>query len=266
MDKYDSPENTEKLHRVRLWVQNEEYLNKISEIAETRKSRSRSRSRSRNRSRSQNRGNSEERPVSKSSDDKNEETEISENRPQTLENTEQVPVSAKNDLNDEILSALLEHNTIEAKDEPIEEEKETSESNGLEEDNDNEKENEEQTSPKSSSAREVYEEKTGRDSTENPGAKVRTLRQTNKSSKKKGNRSNKQSKEKEVIENVDDGNITYSKPPMSPELLIAIAVRNLDPHKDVGANCTDIVAFLSLHFPYFNDHYEECKVILFIFI
>ena len=25
----------------------------------------------------------------------------------------------------------------------------------------------------------------------------------------------------------------YSKPPMSPELLIAIAVRNLDPHKEV---------------------------------
>jgi len=51
----------------------------------------------------------------------------------------------------------------------------------------------------------------------------------------------------------------YSKPPMSPELLIAIAVRNLDPHKEVGASCHDIVAFISLHFPYFNNNYEECK-------
>ena len=69
----------------------------------------------------------------------------------------------------------------------------------------------------------------------------------------------------------------YCKPPMSPELLIAIAVRNLDPHKEVscprsssqqssfflkkvGASCSDIVAFISLHFPYFNNNYEECKV------
>merc|ERR1719284_1313102 len=51
----------------------------------------------------------------------------------------------------------------------------------------------------------------------------------------------------------------YCKPPMSPELLIAIAVRNLDPHKEVGASCSDIVAFISLHFPYFNNNYEECK-------
>ena len=26
-----------------------------------------------------------------------------------------------------------------------------------------------------------------------------------------------------------------------------------------GASCLDIVAFLSLHFPYFTDNYEECK-------
>ena len=29
----------------------------------------------------------------------------------------------------------------------------------------------------------------------------------------------------------------YCKPPMSPELLIAIAVRNLDPHKEVSCHC-----------------------------
>jgi len=51
----------------------------------------------------------------------------------------------------------------------------------------------------------------------------------------------------------------FPRPPMSSELLIAIAVRNLDPDKNVGASCLDIVAFLSLHFPYFNNHFNECK-------
>ena len=55
-------------------------------------------------------------------------------------------------------------------------------------------------------------------------------------------------------------NLVYLKPPMSLELMIAIAVRNLDPQKVVGASCSDIVAFLCLHFPYFTDNYQECKV------
>merc|ERR1719458_2146914 len=58
---------------------------------------------------------------------------------------------------------------------------------------------------------------------------------------------------------VDNKTKVYLKPPMSPELMIAIAVRNLDPNKEVGASCSDIVAFLSLHFPYFTNNYEECK-------
>ena len=77
---------------------------------------------------------------------------------------------------------------------------------------------------------------------------------------------------------VDNKTKVYLKPPMSPELMIAIAVRNLDPNKEVhskfedankqlflsniyqvGASCSDIVAFLSLHFPYFTENYEECK-------
>ena len=36
-------------------------------------------------------------------------------------------------------------------------------------------------------------------------------------------------------------------------------MRNLDPSKTVGASCTDIVAFLSLHFPYYAVHWDECK-------
>ena len=58
---------------------------------------------------------------------------------------------------------------------------------------------------------------------------------------------------------IDNKTKLYLKPPMSPELMIAIAVRNLDPDKEVGAKCSDIVAFLCLHFPYFTDNYEECK-------
>ena len=94
-------------------------------------------------------------------------------------------------------------------------------------------------------------------------ATERNRRQKKKTPKKSPNKSTKQTKDKDIIKNDDDDDLNYFKPPMSPELLIAIAVRNLDPHKDVGASCTDIVAFLSLHFPYFNDHYEECKVISF---
>ena len=40
LDKFDTPENRERLVNVRLWVQNTEYLNKISEVAERRRSRS----------------------------------------------------------------------------------------------------------------------------------------------------------------------------------------------------------------------------------
>ena len=62
-----------------------------------------------------------------------------------------------------------------------------------------------------------------------------------------------------ILASIDNKTKVYLKPPMSPELMIAIAVRNLDPDKEVGAKCSDIVAFLSLHFPYFTDNYEECK-------
>ena len=63
---------------------------------------------------------------------------------------------------------------------------------------------------------------------------------------------------------VDCKTKVYLKPPMSPELMIAIAVRNLDPQKVVGASCSDIVAFLCLLFPYFSENYQECKVVIVI--
>ena len=70
----------------------------------------------------------------------------------------------------------------------------------------------------------------------------------------------KRSKKHNKSKIIDNDEVSYAKPPLSAELLIAIAVRNLDPFKETGASCNDIVAFLSIHFPYFKDHHEECKV------
>ena len=103
------------------------------------------------------------------------------------------------------------------------------------------------------------------------GTETRPLRKTG------GGGEDQPAGEENVEMEVKQEGTWYCKPPMSPELLIAIAVRNLDPHKEVschcsssqqssfflkkvGASCSDIVAFISLHFPYFNNNYEECKV------
>lgn len=52
---------------------------------------------------------------------------------------------------------------------------------------------------------------------------------------------------------------TYNKPPLPSDVLITLAVRNLDPENHSGASFSSIVAFLTLHFPYFNRNIEECK-------
>merc|ERR1719483_972705 len=51
----------------------------------------------------------------------------------------------------------------------------------------------------------------------------------------------------------------HPKPPLPPDVLIALAVRNLDPDNQFGANFNSIIAFLSVHFPYFNRNIEKCK-------
>ena len=51
----------------------------------------------------------------------------------------------------------------------------------------------------------------------------------------------------------------YNKPPLPSDVLITLAVRNLDPQNHSGASFSSIVAFLSLHFPYYNRNIEECK-------
>ena len=50
----------------------------------------------------------------------------------------------------------------------------------------------------------------------------------------------------------------YEKPQLSTESLIAVAVRNLDPQNRNGASFWQIVAFISLHFPYYDINYETC--------
>merc|ERR1719317_629710 len=51
----------------------------------------------------------------------------------------------------------------------------------------------------------------------------------------------------------------HPKPPLPSDVLIALSVRNLDPSNHFGASFNNIIAFLSLHFPYFNRNVEECK-------
>ena len=50
----------------------------------------------------------------------------------------------------------------------------------------------------------------------------------------------------------------HLRPSLPSDVLIALAVRNLDPSNQLGASFTDIMAFLSLHFPYFKRRIEEC--------
>ena len=52
---------------------------------------------------------------------------------------------------------------------------------------------------------------------------------------------------------------SYTKPPLPSDVLIALAVRNLDPENHFGAKFSSIQAFLSLHFPYYNDQKLECR-------
>ena len=53
--------------------------------------------------------------------------------------------------------------------------------------------------------------------------------------------------------------LSYQKPLLTTESLIAVAVRNLDPQNKNGASFWKIVAFISLHFPYFDVNFETCK-------
>ena len=51
----------------------------------------------------------------------------------------------------------------------------------------------------------------------------------------------------------------YSKSLLSNDFLIAESVRNLDPENKNGASFCQIVAFISLHFPYYDLHLDTCR-------
>ena len=149
-----------------------------------------------------------------------------------------------NDLVDE----LLDDQTIDAKDEPIEVESDSNFMNAPEDPTENQNE----VIEESTSILRIVDETV----LESP-KKKRTESRSPKKLPRKHDPPKSMSNDVTVC---DEDGLEYKKPPMSPELLIAIAVRNLDPHKDAGASCTDIVGFLSIHFPYFSDNFEECKV------
>ena len=49
---------------------------------------------------------------------------------------------------------------------------------------------------------------------------------------------------------------SLSKPHFSTDLLIALAIRNIN--KNIGAYMKDVIAFLCLFFPYYNNNRDEC--------
>ena len=53
-------------------------------------------------------------------------------------------------------------------------------------------------------------------------------------------------------------NKQYDKPKLTQRALILLAKQNLDPDSSKILDENDIVAFLSLVFPYYNEHYGEC--------
>jgi len=51
----------------------------------------------------------------------------------------------------------------------------------------------------------------------------------------------------------------HPRPPLPSDVLIALAVRNLDPNNYYGASFSSIISFLTLHFPYYHRNVEECR-------
>ena len=51
----------------------------------------------------------------------------------------------------------------------------------------------------------------------------------------------------------------YPHPSLPQDVLITLAVINIDPDNQNGVACREIIAFLSLYFPYFNRNLEDCR-------
>ena len=54
----------------------------------------------------------------------------------------------------------------------------------------------------------------------------------------------------------------YKRPPLDAESLIALAVKNIDPKNETGATFDEIISFITIIFPYFNQSQEECKAMV----
>ena len=111
--RFDSAENLERLHRVRQWVQSEEYLTRIQEVADIRRSRSRSS------------GHLDTREEEEQEEEEEETVEIDTNGDveEVVTNGEspvEVPVEAPMEAPLGILAVATGENQLEAKDEPLE--------------------------------------------------------------------------------------------------------------------------------------------------
>jgi len=68
-------------------------------------------------------------------------------------------------------------------------------------------------------------------------------------------------KSEELLDTMDGTNFkVYPKIPY--DVLVALSVRNLDRENFRGANFNQIIAFICLHFPYFNSNVDECKALI----
>ena len=182
LDKFDTPDNRERLVNVRLWVQNTEYLNKISEVAERRRSRSGSQPRLKD---DENMNSADPDPV----DNLLIEDPRSEPEAELLNTNVEKSKSSE---------TLADCTTVETKLEPLDVS--------------------EPVDPCLGSSEMILDNglSSGGDPLPSDAADTPTLTTL-----------------PPQPQTVDNKTKVYLKPPMSPELMIAIAVRNLDPNKEV---------------------------------
>ena len=180
LDKYDTPENRENLVNVRLWVQNTEYLNKISEVAERRRSRSGSQPQL-------------EHDENMNPEDPVENLLIEDPRTELEDETSDVNIEKSKSS-----ETLAGGTTIETKLEPLD----VSET----------------VNPGQGSSEKMMDN--GLSSPILPGDPASDAADTLTLTTLPPQAADNKTK-------------VYLKPPMSPELMIAIAVRNLDPNKEV---------------------------------
>ena len=180
LDKYDTPENRENLVNVRLWVQNTEYLNKISEVAERRRSRSGSQPQL-------------EHDENMNPEDPVENLLIEDPRTELEDETSDVNIEKSKPP-----ETLAGGTTIETKLEPLDVSETVNSGQGSSE----------------KMADTGLSSPILRGDPSSDAVDVLTLTTL-------------------PPQAVDNKTKVYLKPPMSPELMIAIAVRNLDPNKEV---------------------------------